>query len=67
MGRNATFISFFKLTDNAFIFKMTLKSELCRICGCKITEYEKCLKCKLIVATMCKCCQGIEQIQTHSH
>lgn len=68
MGCNATFVSSFKITDICFIFfKMTLKNELCRICGCEITENEKCSKCKLIISTKCKCCQGIEQIQTHIH
>jgi len=44
-----------------------MKEELCRICGCNMDEYTKCEKCSLIVSTICKCCQKIDQIQTHTH
>jgi len=44
-----------------------MKEELCRICGCKIDGFKKCLKCDLIIKTICNCCQKIGIIQTHIH
>ena len=69
MGCDANLVcSVIELIGRSNVFwMMNMKDELCRICECRIEEFEKCPKCHLFVATICKCCQTIKHTQTHIH
>ena len=44
-----------------------LKEQLCRKCGCEVTEHTKCDIYGLVIETICKCCNKVDEINTHLH